>query len=383
MATQVATPVPPVTPAPRVYGPAPGTAEPVREKRLGVGGWLNDRLGLSALTYTVPAHANTFWYTLGGITFVSIIVLVATGVWLAQYYNPDPLGARESVLYIQNQAPFGDLIRGIHVWIAYLVVITAALHLIRVFVTASYKVPREVNWLVGLALLALLFFGGVFSGTILRWDQEAYEAMVHNMQATTILGALSGYFSDGFTTSVSMLPRLYATHVSIVPLLLALLLIVHFFLIKHHGISPTPAQADAGQAPAGRLPKAQQTAKYSTHLRLMVGYAVVLLAVAGMLGVVFPQPIGPAPDPTIEVTKPPFVFFWLYPFEDWLGVRGIVYAAAGFFGLLALLPFLDRGPFRSLRRRPFTAAFGTILVVAVVALSILTAVQPTVQHLGR
>jgi quinol-cytochrome oxidoreductase complex cytochrome b subunit len=365
---------------PSVEQPMAATDLPVPS---GVWGWLNDRLGLSSLAYAVPAHANTFWYTLGGITFFGIAVLAVTGIWLAQYYNADPLSARESVLYIQNEAPFGDLVRGIHVWMAYLVVISAALHLIRVLVTASYKVPREANWLVGLALLASLFFGGVFSGTILRWDQEAYEAMVHNMEATTILGALSGFFSDNFTSSVAMLPRLYATHVSIVPLLLALLLIVHFFLIKHHGISPTPAQADAGQAPGGRLPKAQLHAKYSTHLRVMVGYGLALIALAAVLGVVWPQAIGPAPDPTMEVTKPPFVFFWLYPFENWFGVRGIVYGAAAFFGLLAVLPFLDRGPLRSLRGRPLTAVFGTILVVAVVALSILTAVQPTAQHLGR
>lgn len=270
---------------------------------------LDERLGLAALRYHVPTHANTLWYTLGGITFLGIIVLVITGVWLAQYYNPDPVGARASVLFIQNRAPLGDVVRGIHVWTTYLVVITAALHLIRVFVTASYKIPREANWLVGLALLALLLFGGVFTGTILRWDQEAYEAMVHNMEAANLLGAIGGFFSHGFTTSVAMLPRLYVAHVSIAPLLLALLLVVHFFLVKVHGISPTPAQADAGETPGGRLPKERQTARYTTHLRLMVGYGLALLGLAGFLGVLFPQPIGPAPDPTIEVTKPPFVFY--------------------------------------------------------------------------
>lgn len=342
---------------------------------------LDERLGLAALRYQVPAHANTFWYTLGGITFFGIIVLVITGVWLAQYYNPDPTGARESVVYIQNLAPLGDVVRGIHVWTAYLVVITATLHLIRVFVTASYKIPREVNWLVGLALLGLLLFGGVFTGTILRWDQEAYEAMVHNMEIASLLGAIGGFFSHGFTTSVDMLARLYVAHVSIVPLLLALLLIAHFFLVKVHGISPTPAQADAGEAPGGRLPKERQTARYTTHLRLMVGYGLALLGLAGFLGVLWPQPIGPAPDPTIEVTKPPFLFFWLYAFEDWFGVRGILYAAAAFFGLLAVLPFVDRTPFRSLRRRPVVAVLGAMLLIAILALSILTALTPTVQHL--
>lgn len=345
-------------------------------------GWLDDRLGLGALRYRVPAHANTFWYTLGGITFIGIVVLALTGVWLAQYYNPDPVAARESVLYIANVAPLGDVIRGVHVWTAYLVVLTAALHLARIIVTASYKVPREVNWLVGLGLLGLLLFGGVFTGTILRWDQEAYEAMVHNMELASALGAVGGFFSDGFAASVGMLPRLYVAHVSIVPLILVLLLLVHFFLVKHHGISPTPAQADAGEASDGRLPHTKETGRYPTHLRLMVGYGLALVGLAGTLGIVLPQAVGPAPNPTIEVTKPPFVFFWLYPFEDWFGVRGILYATIAVFGLLAALPFLDRATPRSLRRRPLVAALGVILLVFVVGLSLLTAAAPAAQHLG-
>jgi ubiquinol-cytochrome c reductase cytochrome b subunit len=202
------------------------------------------------------------------------------------------------------------------------------------------------------------------------------------MEAAGFLGALGGYFSDAFTSSVPMLSRLYTVHVSITPLALALLLIVHFFLIKHHGISPSPAQADAGDAPLGRLPKARMTARYSTHLRLMVTYGVGLVVLAGVLGGVWPQAIGQTPDPSMEVTKPPFVFYFLYPFENWFGVQGIIYAALLFFGLLALLPFIDHGRFRSLRRRPITTAAGTLLVVAVVVLSIMTAVEPVARHLG-
>lgn len=357
------------------------SAGAIRAGPKGCYAWLDDRLGLSAIRYNIPAHANTIWYTLGGITFVGILVLITTGLWLAQYYNPDPTAARESVLYVQNVAPLGDIIRGIHVWTAYLVIITAALHLGRVFVTASYKIPREVNWLIGLALLALLF-GGVFTGTILRWDQEAYEAMAHNMEITELLGSLGGLFSASFTASVAMLVRLYVAHVSIVPLLLALLLIGHFLLVKIHGISPTPAQADAGLAPGGRLPGELANSRYSTHVRLMIGYGLALLGLVGALGVIFPQPIGPAPDPTIEVTKPPFVFFWLYAFEDWFGIRGILYAAIGFFGLLALVPWLDRTPARRISRRPATLVLGAVLLVVFVTLSMLVALAPAAQHLG-
>jgi ubiquinol-cytochrome c reductase cytochrome b subunit len=123
------------------------------------------------LRYAVPEHANRFWYTLGGITFVGLLVLVATGMWLAQFYNPDPAAARESVIYIQTKAPLGDIIRGIHVWTAYIVSVTALLHMIRVFVTAAYKRPREFNWFIGLAMFVLLLFGAVFTGSVLRWDQ--------------------------------------------------------------------------------------------------------------------------------------------------------------------------------------------------------------------
>ncbi len=68
--------------------------------------WLDDRLGLSALAYPVPAHANTLPYTLGGITFVGFLILFLTGALLGQFYDPMPETARDSVLYIIRQAPW-------------------------------------------------------------------------------------------------------------------------------------------------------------------------------------------------------------------------------------------------------------------------------------
>lgn len=345
--------------------------------------YFDEHLGLSALRYPVPLHANTFWYTLGGMTFAGLIVLVLTGLWLAQFYNPDPAAARTSVEYIQNTAPLGDIIRGIHVWTAYIIVVLVVLHMIRAAVTAAYKHPREFNWLVGLGLLGLLVFGGIFTGTVLRWDQEAYEALEHNTATAQLFGAIGGFFSRGFTSSVAILPRLYAAHVSIVPMLLAGFLIAHIFLIKHHGIAPTAAQADAGEAPGGRLPKEQMTAKYSTHVRLMVGYGTAVVALAGLLGLLFPPAIGAAPDPSMEVTKPPFMFYFFYAFENFVGLPGILYSAIGLFGLLAVLPFVDRTPLRHLRKRPVALILGTILLLAVIALTIYVAFSGTSQHLGR
>ncbi len=114
-----------------------GDPAPSTQVRSGLWRWLDERLGVSALSYPVPDHANSLWYTLGGITFVGFIVLILTGVYLAQFYHPHPAQARESVLYIRDVAPIGDLVRGIHVWLASLVMLTAFLHLLRVFATDS------------------------------------------------------------------------------------------------------------------------------------------------------------------------------------------------------------------------------------------------------
>lgn len=364
----------------RSAGTVTGTAErTTRPWRLW--GWLDDRLGLSALRYRVPEHANTIWYTLGGITFMAILISVASGVWIAQYYNPDPAAARESVLFIQNEAPLGDIMRGIHIWSAYIAVFTAVLHMIRIFVTASYKAPRELNWLVGVGLLGLLLFGAFFTGTVLRWDQEAYEALVHNIEIASLFGAFGGFFSEAFTTSVSILPRLYIAHVSIVPLLLIFFLIAHIFLIKHHEISPTPAQEDAGEAPGGKLPRERETGSYATHLRKMVGYGLVTLGLAGTLAVLWPQAIGPTPDPTMEVTKPSPIYYWIYAPEAWLGINGVLYTVIAFFGFLVLVPFIDRTPLRRLRRRPLMLVLGAALLIVVVVFTLITALSPVEQHL--
>lgn len=82
------------------------------------------------------------------------------------------------------------------------------------------------------------------------------------------------------------------------------------------------------------------------------------------------------------MTKPAFVFYWLYPFEDWFGVKGILYAAIGLFAILVLVPFIDRRPARALRARATVTAVAALVLLAVIALTVRTALEPTVRHLG-
>ncbi len=362
------------------FGAAPTAAAASPHRRRPIWEWLDERLGLGALAYPIPAHANSVWYTLGGVTFLGFVVLILTGIYLAQFYHPHPAEARASILYIQHVAPLGDLVRGVHVWMATLVTITALLHLGRVFVTASYKRPREVNWLVGVGLLGLTL-AFVFSGSVLRWDQEAWEALQHNIEAAALLSAVGTWFSPEFARSVPILERLYITHVSLLPVLLIILLVLHFFLLKRHGVSALPVQADAGEAPGGLLPRRLQSRHYTEHLRTMAGFGLVALAAALALAVLAPPSIGEVADPTMEVTKPAWMFYWLYAFEGPFGVPGILYAGVAFFGLLALVPFVDRSPWREPSRRRWVLAAGAVVLVALVALSIFVWLTPTEAHL--
>lgn len=362
------------------YGGLAVATLPGGRARTGLWAWLDERLGVSALTYSVPAHANSLWYTLGGITFVGFVFLILTGIYLAQFYHAHPAQARASVLYIENAAPLGDLVRGVHVWLATLVTITALAHLVRVFLTASYKRPREINWLVGVALLAVTL-GFVFTGSVLRWDQEAWEALQHNTEAAALIGNLGTWFTPEFAASTPILERLYLSHISLLPALLFVLLVLHFFLVKKHGISALPSQADVGEAPSGILPREELRGRYSEHLREMAGYGLVLLALAGALAVIFPPAIGEGADPTMEITKPAWMFYWLYAFEGPFGVRGILYAVLIFFGLLVLVPFVDVTRWRSPQRRRVMLAIGALVVLAMVALSLYVWLTPTAEHL--
>lgn len=326
---------------------------------------LDERLGLSGLAYDVPAHANRIGYILGGISFFGFLILAATGVWLAQFYDPTPAAARPSVVYIMNTAPLGDLARGIHFWTANIVMATVLLHLGRVLASGAYKRPREANWLIGLGLLATTL-GLIFTGTVLKWDQEAYEALGHNVEIGNLLGAFGFWFSSDFTASLPILGRLYIAHIVILPAIGALLMIAHFLLVKVHGISALPAVEDAA-VNGGPAPR-KSGSTFAAHLIRMAGFGLLILAATAVLALVWPAPLGEAPVPGREVTKPPWMFLPFYPFEDWFGLPALLWVPAILFGALALLPFVDRSRYRAPGRRRVVIAVAAIAAIALVAL---------------
>src|ERR1700720_240554 len=116
-----------------------------------------------------PAKINrdavrySYTWGMGGITFYLFLVLTFTGVLLMFYYHPSKVQAFRDVLYLEHDVPFGKLLRNMHRWAAHLMVIAVELHMFRVFLTGSYKKPREFNWNIGVLLLVftlLLSFTG-------------------------------------------------------------------------------------------------------------------------------------------------------------------------------------------------------------------------------
>ncbi|MBI2763678.1 MAG: cytochrome b N-terminal domain-containing protein [Chloroflexi bacterium] len=339
---------------------------------------IDERLGLSGLAYPVPTHANGIGYILGGITFFGFLILAGTGVLLAQSYNPTPAGARESIAYIMNTAAFGDIVRGIHFWVANLVMATVLLHMGRVFVTGAYKRPREANWLIGVGLLGVTF-GLIFTGTILKWDQEGYEALQHNIEIGGLLGSFGFWFTPEFTTVLPIVGRLYMAHVVILPALGTLLLIAHFLLVKRHGISSLPAAADAAVEGTGPAPE-KGGSTFAAHLIRMAGFGLLILAGSVVLALLIGPALGERPNPAIEVTKPWWMFLAFYPLEDWFGLRALLVAPTILVGLLVLLPFVDRSPWRSVRRRRWVIVAGAILAVGLIGLALYGGLTPPVSH---
>jgi quinol-cytochrome oxidoreductase complex cytochrome b subunit len=209
--------------------------------------WLDDRLGLTGIYRTVLDRKvpKVNWaFTLGSATMFLVVLQVVTGVFLTVYYVPHPDQAYDSINYIMNDVAFGWLIRGLHHWGATLMVIAVVLHMLRTFVYASYKYPREVTWVTGVLLL-LVTLGMGFTGYLLPWNQRAYWATT---VGTSIAGTvpfvgpiIEQALRGGTELSTLTLTRFFSAHIWMLPAALLGLLGVHVYLVIRLGISHVPA----------------------------------------------------------------------------------------------------------------------------------------------
>ena len=216
-----------------------------RSWRTRVGDWFDERFDVripleAFLKKPVPKHAIRWYFCLGGITFALFIIQGVTGILLSLYYKPTPGEAYESILFIMNNVRFGWLIRSIHSWSSTLMIAFCVAHMLRVFITASYKNPRELNWVAGMFLLLLtLAFG--FTGYLLPWDQKALWGSTIGSEILGIIpgigGWLLGLLRGGLEITGLTLTRFYGIHMLVLPVLAVLFLAVHFVIIRRQGIS--------------------------------------------------------------------------------------------------------------------------------------------------
>ena len=174
-------------------------------------------------------------FGLGGINALLFIILVISGLLLRFSYIPTPENAYNSILSLQNNSLFGNLLRNIHHWSAMLIVITAFLHLLRVFYSQSIYYERSRNWFYGLGLfIVILAFN--FTGYLLPWDQLSYWAvtiMTNIMEYIPFIGeGFANLIRGGELVNQNTLLNFYNFHTALLPLLFMLFIAIHFWLIR-------------------------------------------------------------------------------------------------------------------------------------------------------
>ena len=175
---------------------------------------------------------------LGGISGLLVVIQVVTGILLMFHYEATVERAYVSIQNLETQVVFGSLFRAIHHWSANLLIITAFLHLVRVFYTGGFKQGRTANWLIGLLLL-LLIMAFNFTGYLLPWDQLAYWAIT---VSASLIGyiplagpAISQFLLAGPEVGQAALTNFYAMHVAVLPAIMVITMSYHFWKVRKSG----------------------------------------------------------------------------------------------------------------------------------------------------
>jgi menaquinol-cytochrome c reductase cytochrome b subunit len=247
-------PVPPLPPGlkpqPKRPGNGNGRLKPhqhAAEAGITVVDWIDERTSLSGgvrwmLFRKVPKGTNWF-YTLGSAAMFAFLSQAVTGVFLAMYYDPSPTQAYESIRYVTNEAFLGQFVRGMHKWGSSVMVILVFLHMGRTFFFGAYKYPRELNWVIGVALLIMTMTMS-FTGYLLPFDQRSYWATIVGVNINGTGPLIGPYLSDflraGPEFGATTLSRFYAIHMLLVPGLIAALLGAHLYLVAKLGTTAPP-----------------------------------------------------------------------------------------------------------------------------------------------
>jgi ubiquinol-cytochrome c reductase cytochrome b subunit len=350
--------------------------------------WFDDRTGTSELVgplATHPVSPDSKWaYVFGSATLFTFILQVVTGVALAFLYQPSSETAYPSLLYISNQVPLAGILRGIHSFGASAMVLLVGMHMARVYLTASYKYPREVSWLSG-SILLILTLGMAFTGQLLRFDANGvWTAVVGAEQAGRLpfIGTWAAHFLlGGDTVGGATVNRFFALHVFVVPGLLIGLLGLHLYLVIRNGVSESPKSGHPVVPSHYRqwyhsMLKEKGVPFFPNAAWRDMAFGLFAISVILALAVIFGAPkLGDPPNPASinDVPRPDWYFLWVYALFALMPRDLESYAIA--FGpiiigiVLILLPFLFNKGERSPLRRPWAIGIVIFIVTMVGALT--------------
>ncbi|GAB4446809.1 MAG: hypothetical protein OHK0041_06030 [Anaerolineales bacterium] len=312
----------------------------------------------------------TYTWGLGGLAALLMMILGLTGIVLLNNYTPAAPQAYLDILELNSNVWFGELIRSLHHWSANLLIVVSVLHLVRVFVTGAYRPPRELNWLIGVAML-LLVLGANFTGYLLPWDQLAYWAITVGTSIISYVPLIGQWLTQlvlgGPEVGANTLLNFYSMHISFIPLAIFGLMSYHFWRVRKDGGLTVSKSSKQTEEPK---PERVTTIPYLVHRELI--FAIAWTAALLLFAVLVPAPLEGIANPALSPNpaKAPWYFMGLQElllhFHPLVGA--IVIPSLVILGIFTL-PFFDLNPksvgvyFRSQRGRSFTLlAIGIALI---------------------
>ena len=324
-----------------------------------VGNWLDQRTGIQTavrnfLYEDIPASSG--WrQVFGSVAIFLFLVQAFTGALLAFNYAPTPGDAYNSLRYILTELTGGRLIRGLHHWGASMMIVVVVLHMLQVFLYGAYKKPREATWMVGVVLLLVTLAYGL-TGYLLPWDNRAYWGTVVATQIAAQAPVLGPYLArllgGGGAVGVVTFARFYGLHVLLLPPATLLLMALHVYLVRKHGVAPVPGDE---MLPAKKFYPQQV---FKDTVAIGVVFAVLFLMAAAVR-----VPLEQLADPTDTsyTPRPEWYFLFLFQalklFNGPLEVVGSVVLPGMAVLALILVPFIDRAQMVKVTRRFAASAF--------------------------
>jgi quinol-cytochrome oxidoreductase complex cytochrome b subunit len=340
--------------------------------------WIAERIPISGVQIReltnepVPNHLKRWWFALGGTPAYLFVVQIFTGILLAFYYQPAPETAYESVRYITHDATLGWYLRSLHKWAATLMIASVILHQMRVYFTAAYRRPRELNWVIGMALLMCTLLTG-FTGYSLVFEQLSYwgaTVAANISDAVPVVGGISKQMLlGGEAYNSHTLSRFYILHAAVLPTTIIILVAVHIAFIRMHGVTELKFGDENPDKP-------DHFNFFPDHLMTELIMGLILMIVLSALATIFPATMGPAADPltTPEVIKPEWFFYvsfrWLKLFSLSFAVLSTGFIVAAMF----LWPWIDAVLRKLTKNEDVSVYIGIVATLLLVGLTVWEAV---------